>query len=581
MLSLILLCFQLLSTTAWPWNPKVSTTNGMVEGYESDDVLIFHSIPFAQPPVGRLRFRPPIYPAAPWSGVKNVKNQPSICPQLKVTSLFHMGKEDCLNLHVYVPKIHPKIHSKDPLPVLFYIFGGGYALGDGYQDGLYKGSNLAKATNSIVVAVNYRVGPFGFLSHDVLQREDQNGSTGNMGVRDQQAGLKWVRDNIAAFNGDPQRVTIFGESAGGFSVCWHLVSRGSRGLFHQAILESGSCDAQQFFRTAEKQNQFGDEYAASIGCNATTLNNDTAFLNCLRNLETKDIMNGVLSWFNPNWPLKHNSFANDPMLNVLGTGLPGLAPVMPWGPVIDGSETGLKDMPLTILQNGQGNYVPTIWGSNKDEGSIFVPLVSLIVHGGSFPLDANSITLTLLHFFDQNQTMVNEVLALYPLGDYTNSQDSRAAAILRDCFFSCSMRRGARAMNANNVKAWLYHFEFPMKFNPFYNLLGNFHASELGLVFNTWVLPTTSSKDMSATFQRYWGNLANHGDVNIDDVNIDDGDEMKKKYNEGYEGVASKIFWPWHNETGDWNIVMDVPANQQQGLYREKCDYWDQHHFVH
>jgi para-nitrobenzyl esterase len=182
MLSLILLCFQLLSTTAWPWNPKVSTTNGIVEGYEADDVLIFHSIPFAQPPVGRLRFRPPIYPAAPLSGVKNVKNQPSICPQLKVTSLFHMGKEDCLNLHVYVPKIHPKIH----------------------QDGLYKGSNIAKATNSIVVAVNYRVGPFGFLSHDVLQREDQNGSTGNMGVRDQQAGLKWVRDNIAAFNGDPQ-----------------------------------------------------------------------------------------------------------------------------------------------------------------------------------------------------------------------------------------------------------------------------------------------------------------------------------------------------------------------------------------
>ena len=358
-------------TTAFPWDPKVSTTNGVVEGFKDPSgVAIYHSIPFAQPPVGRLRFRPPVYPASPWEGTKSVKGQPSICPQIKVTSLFHMGKEDCLDLHVYVPK--SAATSTTPLPVMFWIFGGGYSLGDGFQEGFYAGAQLATATGSIVVAVNYRVGPFGFLSHDALQREDPNHSTGNMGVQDQQAGLYWVRDNIAQFGGDPQKVTIFGESAGGFSVCWHLVSPLSKPLFHAAIIESGSCDAQEFFPTSLKQNQFGDLYASSVGCNATALHhNDTQVLQCLRTLKTTDIMNGVLSWFNPDWPYPpsprsqtsqasprsppgHPSLAqykqvlktmtagvgDSKYTDVFGAGLPGLAPVMPWGPVIDGTVAG-------------------------------------------------------------------------------------------------------------------------------------------------------------------------------------------------------------------------------------------------
>ena len=136
---------------------------------------------------------------------------------------------------------------------------------------------------------------------------------------------------------------------------------------------------------------------------------------------------------------------------------------------------------------------------------------------------------------------------------FQNSQDSRAAAILRDCFFSCSMRRGARAMNSNGVKSWLYHFEFPLE-NPLYTLFGNFHASELGFVFDTWVNPLSKeSKEMSNIFQKYWGNFANNGDVN---------------------GGGNTI-WPHHNKTGDYNIVLDVPSSAQQHLYSDKCQYWD------
>jgi para-nitrobenzyl esterase len=292
-------------------------------------------------------------------------------------------------------------------------------------------------------------------------------------------------------------------------------------------------------------------------------------------------MNGVLNWFNPNWPeksalqLKYDAAlssvatkdgGSDGVNSMLAgvSGLPGLAPVMPWGPVIDGTDVGTKDMPHTRLRDGQGNYVPTIWGSNLNEGTIFVPLIALVVKGGSYPLDAKSLNLTLLHFFDKNQTMVNAVLNLYPLGDYKNSQDSRAASILRDCFFSCAMRRGARAMDQHGSKAWLYHFEFPMD-NPLYPLLGNFHASELGFVFGSWLSPFSKSHDMSASFQRYWGNLANSGDVNVDS-----GAQLNE-----YQGTPSTTFWPNHNSSTDFNIVMDIPTSTQQHLYSKNCDFWD------
>ena len=626
-----LVLLSLISTSvlapaaAWPWNPKVTTANGVVEGYDADDVMVFHSIPFAEPPVGRLRFRPPVYPAAPWQGIKDVKGLPSVCPQLKVTPLFHMGTEDCLQLHVYVPKAASAAAAKSgtDLPVLFWIFGGGYVMGDGYQETFYDAKTLAKAAGAIVVAPNYRVGPFGFLSHDALQREDPERSTGNMGVRDQQAALGWVRDNIHAFGGDKSRVTIFGESAGGFSVCWHLANPRSRGLFHRAIVESGSCDAQEFFRPVRDQNAFGDAFAkGAVGCDHTKLGGDAAFLECLRSKSTEEVMNGLLSWFNPNWPgapdLGQEALQRGPsldawarrveevdakaglsaasaaflagstssvnsamgLLDLLATGLPALAPVMPWGPVIDGTDAGLLDMPLTLLRSGKGNYVPTIWGSNKNEGTIFVPLVSLIIKGGGYPLDAKTFNATMQHFFNPSgtaagQQYVEAVAEIYPLGDYQNDQDVRAATVLRDCFFSCAMRRGARAMDDHGAKSWLYHFEFPLRgiMKLPYAFLGNFHASELGFVFKTWVAGDSVSQQMSSTFQRYWGNLAHTGDVNADPA----GSERLRADAGWHNNGPARVAWPHHNRSTDLNIVLDMPPQAQKGLYHDKCDFWDEH----
>lgn len=211
------------------------------------------------------------------------------------------------------------VNATQPLPVLYWIYGGGYVLGDSNEFGLYDPVSLVEKTQCIVVAVNYRVGPFGFMALEGLVREDAQGSTGNAGLQDQTLGLQWVQQNIGYFGGDASRVTIFGESAGGFSVAWHLVSEASAGLFSGAIMESGSTDSPQFFQTMDEAVSFNTLYSAAVGCNATQLYNGSSpssfpvgqdpLVNCLRALPTQDVMKSVEDWLNPNWPFTSTALA--------------------------------------------------------------------------------------------------------------------------------------------------------------------------------------------------------------------------------------------------------------------------------
>ena len=162
MIRVYVLSLLLFGVRAFPWNPKVQTIYGEVEGEFKDGVAVFKNVPFAQPPVGEFRFKAP-QPLEKWEGTLDCKTTPKLCPQLKATNLFHLGQEDCLYMHIYVPEVAFKKNITE-LPVLFWIFGGGYVMGDGYEFGFYDGTNLAKNTNSVVVATNYRVGPFGFLA---------------------------------------------------------------------------------------------------------------------------------------------------------------------------------------------------------------------------------------------------------------------------------------------------------------------------------------------------------------------------------------------------------------------------------
>ena len=212
----------------------VKTDAGSVSGINQNGLQVFLGIPFAAPPTGDLRWRPPA-PVQPWNGVKETKEYSPSCPEpLSPGSPVNMS-EDCLYLNVWTPAQS----ADEKLPVMVFFYGGAFGQVAPFGTmAVYNGTTLAEK-GVIVVTTNYRLGALGFLAHPQLDNESPHNSSGNYGLLDQQAALQWVQRNIGAFGGDPSRVTIFGQSAGGESVLIHLVSPQSKGLYQQAIVESG------------------------------------------------------------------------------------------------------------------------------------------------------------------------------------------------------------------------------------------------------------------------------------------------------------------------------------------------------
>src|SRR5947208_9316334 len=246
--------------------PVVVTTGGAVRGRVVGGVAEFLGIPYAAPPVGPLRWRPP-QPASRWTGVRDARSFGPHCAQPPSPFGGGTGSEDCLYLNVFAGT--PAGHVRDPRPVMLWIHGG--ALTTGESDD-YDPSPLVR-DGVVVVSINYRLGLFGFLAHPALV-SGPGGPSGNYGLMDQQAALRWVQRNIRGFGGDPGDVTVFGESAGGLSTLSQLASPGARGLFQQAIVESGTYQlTQQSLAAAEAA---GQAFAAKAGCASTASAKNTA-----------------------------------------------------------------------------------------------------------------------------------------------------------------------------------------------------------------------------------------------------------------------------------------------------------------
>ena len=207
--------------------------SGTIHGKQSGDVHVFLGVPYAAPPVGPLRWKKP-QPVAPFDGVRDARQTGSQCPQ-SFSFTGAGGDEDCLYLNVWAPA------NVKNAPVFLWIHGGAFVFGSG-GDAFYDGTHLAETFGVVVVTINYRLGALGFLAHDALDAEDPSYPTsGNYGLEDQFAAMQWVQTNIAAFGGDPAKVTLAGESAGGYSVCLHYLAPRTHGLFANAISESGLC----------------------------------------------------------------------------------------------------------------------------------------------------------------------------------------------------------------------------------------------------------------------------------------------------------------------------------------------------
>ena len=245
----------------------IQLDSGPISGKVEDGVRIFSGIPYAAPPVGELRWKPP-QPIASWKQVRNSTVFGPSCPQ---PTQQDAGKfsEDCLYLNVWTTAKSPA----ERLPVMVWIHGGAFNIGSGSQPE-YDGRNLA-GKGVVVVTINYRLGPLGFLVHPLLSKESAQDTSGNYGLLDQIAALKWVQRNIAAFGGDPDRVTIFGESAGSKSVTLLMISPLSAGLFQRAIAESGGpMIGSEYLNPAydgnmAKASKRGQELASKLGCGNT------------------------------------------------------------------------------------------------------------------------------------------------------------------------------------------------------------------------------------------------------------------------------------------------------------------------
>ncbi|MGH1565188.1 carboxylesterase/lipase family protein [Mumia sp. DW29H23] len=395
------------STSTTHAAPVVRVDGGAVRGTAHDGVEEFRGVPYAAPPLGALRWRAP-RTVAPWHGVRDATTFPPVCPQAPPSP--NGQSEDCLYVNVTAPTGSARPHGARP--VLVWLHGGGYSSGEGAD---YDPTKLA-AEGTVVVTINYRLGLLGFLAHPALA-EHRGGASGNYGLMDQQAALRWVRHNIAQFGGDPRNVTIAGQSAGGLSVLNQLASPGARGLFQRAIVESGSFAPKQ--RTLKDGEAEGKVLAAAAGCPDQTAS-------CLRAL---------------------------PLSALLAQGTGSFTPGIVDGKVI-------RESVGTAIASGRFNHVPILNGVNHEEERIFTNIGLNVANGATIalpgPITADTYQDVIATTLALTPNPSKKVVAEYPLGAY-GSPALAFSALSSDANFSCPTLALDQAA-ARHVPTYGYEF---------------------------------------------------------------------------------------------------------------------------
>jgi len=385
--------------------------------------------------------------------------------------------EDCLYLNIWAPAEA----SDEPHPVMVWIHGGGYESGAGSQ-GLYDGANLARK-GVVVVTINYRLGALGYLAHPALSRESKQGVSGNYGVLDQIQSLKWVQENIKAFGGDPNRVTIFGESAGGGSVFALLCSPLAKGLFHRAISESGPVLNFSHLRDSNfgypASEEDGVEMAKSLGVE----DGDDA-LAALRALDVESLLEMTANNERP----KTVDFRSN---------------ILRMAPIVDGWV--IPDDPMTIFEEGKQNDVPLIVGCNRDEATMFTMTTRL-------PTTPEAFTEVMATQFGEHADVF---CVAYPVSDRKAIRKA-INALFGDLVFVAPARFVARNMGNVASPAFAYHFN---KVPPGTSgmMLGAHHGSEIPYVFGQLDLsPKVSDDDLrtAEAMMGYWVQFAATGNPN-------------------------------------------------------------------
>ncbi len=430
---------------------------GKLQGVADKGVVSFKGIPFAAPPVGELRWKPPAAPAG-WEGVRRADEYGAACPQPARTDGGGVGRfdnqsEDCLTLNVWTPLARPE---GDGLPVMVWIHGGAHRLGSGTA-ALYSGSEIAKQ-DVVVVTINYRLGLLGYFAHPAVTAVAATDEPlGNYGIMDQLAALEWVQENISAFGGDPDNVTVFGESAGAADTLYLLASPHAEGLFAKAIVQSGG--GLQRPQELAAQEKAGVKYAAAIGLD------EGASLADLRAKSATD------------W--------------IAAQG--GLQGGLGFGPFIDGRL--VTEAPWVAFRDGRENDVPLIVGANSNEASV---LRTLGVSSALLrPLVGGKMA---------------EFRAVYG-ADTTEEEFLRQA--MGDAIFVAPSRWVAQQA-ADGAAAYLYYFDYVLTRRRA-EAPGASHGSEIPYVFKTWAnmrlarMLRRQDRQMSEMMSECWVSFARTG----------------------------------------------------------------------
>ncbi|MBN1189825.1 MAG: carboxylesterase family protein [Dehalococcoidales bacterium] len=444
----------------------VKTQQGQVEGFQKDGLFKFYGIPFAQPPVGELRWRAP-RPAKPWKDVKKAVAFSPIAYQISRIEASNdadkdlIQSEDCLYVNIWTPSID----AGAKMPVMAWIHGGGYLNGSGslYE---YDGSELAKR-GVVVVGLNYRLGPLGFLAHDESASENERDACGNYGIMDQIAALEWVKSNISNFGGNPENVTIFGESAGAMSVGLLSGSPRAAGLFHRAICESGGM--LYFPREITRKQALAYTREFQKACRAQNFND-------MRSLMPEEIIK-----------IARQVSANDEMPRVAR-----------FTPIIDNNI--IKDQDTTLSERAK---IPLIIGSNRHEATWFMQMMP--------PITRSNYREILQRNFGEK--------AMQMLKSFSINSDAEAKkafiAIYTCNLFTLHVHELAAELSRLNGEVYVYRFDRVAPKNQ-KNGFGVGHGEEIAYVLGHVDVEgyMETDKMVSEITMKYWTQFARTGNPN-------------------------------------------------------------------
>jgi len=474
-------------------------------------------IPYAKPPIGPLRFADPVPWETPYpSGGRMARFYGSVCSQLDE------GEEDCLFVNVWRPSSTPV--GKD-LATLVWIHGGAFVFGgtsSGKSQSMYDGCELALQYGVIVASMNYRLGPLGFAVFD-----DVHGKSANFGIKDQRQALKWLNSQLKAFGGNPAKVTIFGESAGGISVFHHVASPLSKDLFQAAISESGFPMASPWERAVARTHDFVQKMNCSMFESARE---------CLRKKDVKAL-------------IAQSDAYDDPFTGPA------------WGPAVDGCD--MPAVPFQLYRDGKANAVPVLWGTNTDEGNLFMwPPYSHGMSKAQFHevlqrvFDGHMTGATL------NATEIGEVISRYMVsGDNNTDLRNVASSILTDESFLCGTRNAA---NYYSLKApvFMYRFNHRSICDIADTVPGVAHTAELvyvwGRAYAKSCLLLREENSLRKRIQSMWTDFAKYLDPTPSLI------------------MQSKESFPRYLNNSRSSIIFQTPFDVIEKDYRDEyCAFWE------